>query len=197
MRKIQAPQLMRRLTFALALLSVLQSAPIFAQEIATESRLGISVAGQLPTVAGAFAPILLPQTGFFASFDIPAPLIDGPSRLFISGGLQSFTVAETPLLSLSTYEILAGIGLRSKPYFWILFPTLNIGLGATVGNLQIEGTTGEIPNMMTYFTTLVSPGVSARLFAGFSMGIEMPVRVLFSRAAVTTLSPALSLRYDL
>ena len=162
-----------------------------------DSNFGISLTGQLPTVAGPFAPVLSPQLGGSLGVDMNAPGFEGSGRLFLMAGIQNYGIQNTPLLSLSTFEAFAGLGLRSEPYFWAVQPTLNIGIGATIGTLQVDGTTAETANSAAYFSTLVSPGVSARLFAGLSAGVELPVRWVFSQNRITTLSPALTLRYEL
>lgn len=185
------------LFFAAAILAFIESSSAFALDRNSSSPFGISVAGQLPAVTGPFAPVLTPQLGGSVRFDIAAPLLKGKSRLFGSAGLQNYSVNDSDQLALNTFEFLAGIGFQSEPYIWVIAPTLNLGLGATVGTLQIDSTTSEIQNSAAYFTTLVSPGLSAQLFAGFSVGIEMPVRWILSQNRITTLSPALNLRYEL
>ena len=195
MRKPQAQCLFVALLISALAAAHLPSASALDRD--PSSSLGISVSGQMPSVAGAFAPVLNPQLGGALGVDIAAPLLEGRSRLFVSAGLQNYAVEDSSLLSLSTFEFLAGLSFRSEPYVWLLEPTLNVGLGATLGTLQIDGVTSETQNSAAYFTTLVSPGSSSRLFGGLSLGIEMPVRVIFSQYRVTTLSPALTLRYEL
>jgi len=183
------------LTFFIPSLITFQT--VLASEPPAASPVGFYLTGQLPTLAGPFSPVLSPEVGGTVGVDLILPGLDGRSRLFISGGLQNYSVTETETLRFRTYEALFGLSFRSAPYFWTLTPTFQMGMGATFGSLQITTTGSETQNRAAYFTTLVSPGLSATLFSGLSVGAALPVRMIFSQNRITTLSPTLTLRYEL
>jgi len=173
------------------------SATALAADRESTSRFGFSISGQLPTVAGAFAPVLTPQFGGTLAVDIPMPGFKGRTRLLALAGMQNYGIANSSLLTLSTYELGAGVAFHSDPYLWVIEPTLKLGAGATFGSLQIDGVRSETQNLATYPMSWVSPGIAGHIWEGLSLGLEMPVRVIFQRNLVITLSPALTLGYEL
>lgn len=182
---------------AFALAACLATPVASADEAESPSQLGIRLSGQMPTVAGAFAPVLTPEYGGTLTLDIPMPGLKGQTRLLALGGIQNYGVRNASNLSLSTYELGLGARFGSSPYVWRIEPTLTMGLGATFGSLQITDERSEPLNQATYPTAWISPGISVPVWRGLSLGLEMPVRVIYQLNSVITLSPALTLGYDL
>ena len=186
------------LTFVGAFASLGSSSAALALDRASSSEsFGLSLSGHYPTLVGNFTPVLNSQMGGSIAADIGADWLSENSRLFLMVGMQNYGVQDEALLSLSTFDTFAGLRLSSSPYFWVAEPTLAVGVGATFGTLQIDGTTSETQNGSTWFSALLSPGIAFKIGAGFSAGVELPVRFTFSTERLTTISPAITLRYAL
>jgi hypothetical protein len=164
---------------------------------ASEEGFGISISGYSTSISGDYSQTLAGQVGASLSLDTHASWLNPHARLFASVGMQNYDVLRDTRLTLSTFDGFAGIRLGSEPFFWVLEPTLGLGVGATAGTLQISGSTSESPNSALWLSTLVSPGVSLRIGAGLSAGLELPIRIVFSTDRLTTWSSALTLRYAL
>ena len=198
MKSISTFQLTALTAMALAFLAM---APSSSQALDRASPgdagIGISLSAYTPSITGSFSQALSGQIGGSVALDTSASWLSPRARLFASFGMQTYDVLKDSYLTLNTFDGFVGVHLSSEPFLWVIEPTLGLGVGGTSGTLQIAGTSSETQNSSLWFSTLVNPGVSFRIGAGFSAGVELPIRFVFATDRLTTWSPALTLRYAL
>lgn|GEM_PF-2776918 len=191
-------RLMMILAIAWATAALATPAPAHALDRAGPADLlGITISGHDSALSGAFARTLSADMGLGLSLDMGASWLSDQSRVFLRAGLQNFRVIDSSRLSLATAEGFVGIRFNAQPYFWVLEPTLELGVGGVNGTMLVSGTTSETQNSKLWLGLYANPGVLFKIWGGLSIGAGLPIRHIYSTKPLTTWSPALTLRYAL